>query len=106
VSLEGWIFVLGFRLLDVGLLIDVWRSQGIGCMAQVDLEVRQNRHQPLCDLVPMAEAVLGTVLNRLARDGRLALAEQAAFATAPFGARATTPPVRERPPQADVARAA
>jgi glucosyl-3-phosphoglycerate synthase len=40
-------------------------------MAQVDLEVRYNHHQPLPDLGPMAYAVLRAILERLRRDGRL-----------------------------------
>jgi glucosyl-3-phosphoglycerate synthase len=44
---------------------------GTDGMAQVDLEVRRNRHQPLSALAPMAREVLGTVMERLAADGRL-----------------------------------
>jgi hypothetical protein len=40
-------------------------------MAQVDLDVRQNNHQPLERLGPMASAVLDSVAVRLAREGRL-----------------------------------
>jgi glucosyl-3-phosphoglycerate synthase len=40
-------------------------------MAQVDLEVRYNHHQPLPDLGPMAYAVLRVILERLRADGRL-----------------------------------
>jgi glucosyl-3-phosphoglycerate synthase len=40
-------------------------------MAQVDLDVRLNRHQSLRDLAPMAHAVLQVVLERLRADGRL-----------------------------------
>jgi glucosyl-3-phosphoglycerate synthase len=40
-------------------------------MAQVDLEVRLNRHQPLRQLGPMAYAVLSAILERLRREGRL-----------------------------------
>jgi glucosyl-3-phosphoglycerate synthase len=40
-------------------------------MAQVDLDVRQNYHQPLPQLGPMAYAVLRVVLERLRADGRL-----------------------------------
>ncbi len=58
--------------VDVGLLIDVYAAVGIDALAQVDLDVRQNRHQPLEALVPMASAVLGAVTSRLRRDGRLA----------------------------------
>jgi glucosyl-3-phosphoglycerate synthase len=40
-------------------------------MAQVDLDVRHNYHQPLPQLGPMAYAVLRVVLERLRADGRL-----------------------------------
>jgi glucosyl-3-phosphoglycerate synthase len=41
-------------------------------MAQVDLDVRLNRHQSLRDLAPMAYAVLRVMLDRLRAEGRLA----------------------------------
>ena len=44
---------------------------GTAGMAQVDLDVRLNRHQPLRELGPMAYAVLRVVLERLRADGRL-----------------------------------
>ena len=44
---------------------------GIGGMAQVDLDVRLNHHQPLRQLAPMAYAVLRVVLERLRAEGRL-----------------------------------
>jgi glucosyl-3-phosphoglycerate synthase len=40
-------------------------------MAQVDLDVRLNRHQPLTQLGPMAYEVLRVILERLRTDGRL-----------------------------------
>jgi hypothetical protein len=40
-------------------------------MAQVDLDVRLNSHQPLRDLAPMAYAVLRVILERLRDEGRL-----------------------------------
>ena len=40
-------------------------------MAQVDLDVRRNRHQPLSELGPMAYAVLQVVTDRLREEGRL-----------------------------------
>jgi len=58
--------------VEMGLLIDVWADAGLDALAQVDLESRQNRHQPLEDLTPMAAAVLGAVTSRLRREGRLA----------------------------------
>ncbi len=55
--LERLPFAAGYGV-EIGMLIDVWRSVGIERMAQVDLGVRQNRHQPLRDLSAMAYAVL------------------------------------------------
>ena len=44
---------------------------GVERMAQVDLDVRRNYHQPLPQLGPMAYAVLRVVLERLRGDRRL-----------------------------------
>ena len=44
---------------------------GVGPMAQVDLDVRRNHHQPLPQLGPMAYAVLRVILERLRAEGRL-----------------------------------
>jgi glucosyl-3-phosphoglycerate synthase len=67
-------FACGYAV-DVALLIDVWRATGLGGMAQVDLDVRQNRHQSLEDLGPMADAVVAAVMNRVEDDS--ARSEQA-----------------------------
>jgi glucosyl-3-phosphoglycerate synthase len=69
--LEGLPFATGYGV-DIGLLIDVYSAVGLEGIAQVDLDVRQNAHQPLRDLGPMASAVLETVAARLEREGRLA----------------------------------
>jgi glucosyl-3-phosphoglycerate synthase len=63
-------FVTGYGV-DIALLIDAHAAVGLARIAQVDLEVRQNHHQTLRDLGPMADAVLAAVSARLARDGRL-----------------------------------
>jgi glucosyl-3-phosphoglycerate synthase len=44
---------------------------GTDGMAQVDLDVRLNRHQPLHQLSPMAYAVLRVLTERLRAEGRL-----------------------------------
>ena len=44
---------------------------GTDGMAQVDLDVRHNHHQPLPALGPMAYAVLRVILERLREEGRL-----------------------------------
>jgi glucosyl-3-phosphoglycerate synthase len=68
--LERMPFCTGYAV-EMGLLLDVHADAGIDALAQVDLDVRQNRHQRLEDLTPMAAAVLGAVTSRLRREGRL-----------------------------------
>lgn len=68
--LERLPFLLGYAV-DLGLLIDAWSVLGLDRMAQVDLDVRQNRHRPLEELGPMADAVLAAVTGRLRDEGRL-----------------------------------
>lgn len=68
--LERIPFATGYGV-DIGLLIDAYAVAGLEAIAQVDLEIRQNAHQPLRDLGPMAYAVLRAVAIRLEREGRL-----------------------------------
>jgi glucosyl-3-phosphoglycerate synthase len=68
--LEALPFASGYGV-DIGLLLDAYRLVGLQGLAQVDLEVRQNAHQPLRDLGPMAFAVLHAVASRLEQEGRL-----------------------------------
>jgi glucosyl-3-phosphoglycerate synthase len=64
-------FATGYAV-ETAMLLHVRDALGgTDAMAQVDLEVRHNRHQSLPDLGPMAYAVLRTILERLRRDGRL-----------------------------------
>ena len=68
--LERLPFCTGYTV-EIAMLIDAWNAVGIEAMAQVDLEERQNRHQPLSALRGMADAVVGGVIERLRREGRL-----------------------------------
>ncbi len=68
--LERIPFVTGYGV-DIALLLDAYRADGLDAIAQVDLDVRQNAHQPLRDLGPMAFAVLQALAVRLEREGRL-----------------------------------
>jgi glucosyl-3-phosphoglycerate synthase len=68
--LERLPFATGYGV-DIGLLIDAYAVAGLDAIAQVDLDERQNAHQPLRDLGPMAYAVLQAVAVRLEREGRL-----------------------------------
>jgi glucosyl-3-phosphoglycerate synthase len=81
-------FACGYAV-DMALLIDAWHAVGIDGLAQVDLVVRQNQHQPLDRLGPMATEVLAAVTSRLERDGVLE----------------GTTELLERPPMASVAPA-
>ena len=76
--LERLPFVTGYGV-EIGMLIDAWREVGLEGLAQVDLDVRQNRHRPLHELSLMASAVLAAVSARLVREGRLTPAERSAF---------------------------
>lgn len=81
--LESLPFVTGYGV-DVALLIDAWREVGPDGMAQVDLDVRQNDHQSLADLGPMASAVLDAVLSRLdPRAGGLQIEQRPPHAVRP-----------------------
>jgi glucosyl-3-phosphoglycerate synthase len=68
--LERLPFTTGYGV-DIGLLLDACAAVGLDRIAQVDLDVRQNAHQPLHDLGPMAYAVLRAVASRLEAEGRL-----------------------------------
>ena len=64
-------FGTGYSIETSMLLHARDRLAGTYGMAQVDLEERQNHHQPLPKLGPMAYAVLRVVLERLRAEGRL-----------------------------------
>jgi len=68
--LEGLPFATGYGV-EIAMLIDVWRGGGLEGIAQVDLDVHCNRHQPLSALTPMALEVLATIARRLEWEGRL-----------------------------------
>jgi glucosyl-3-phosphoglycerate synthase len=61
--LERLPFATGYAV-EIAMLIDAYELAGIGAIAQVDLDERQNRHQPLSELGPMATEVMRAVLDR------------------------------------------
>jgi glucosyl-3-phosphoglycerate synthase len=64
-------FATGYAV-ETAMLLDARELlSGTDGMAEVDLEVRRNRHKPLAELGPMADEVLSVVRERLERDGRL-----------------------------------
>jgi glucosyl-3-phosphoglycerate synthase len=64
-------FATGYAVETAMLLHARDALGGTDAMAQVDLEVRRNRHQALQALAPMAREVLGAVMERLHAEGRL-----------------------------------
>jgi glucosyl-3-phosphoglycerate synthase len=68
--LERIAFCTGYAV-ETGLLLDVHADVGLAAMAQVDLDVRQQRHQPIGNLTAMAADVVAAVSSRLRREGRL-----------------------------------
>ncbi|MGN6168904.1 MAG: glucosyl-3-phosphoglycerate synthase, partial [Solirubrobacteraceae bacterium] len=68
--LERLPFATGYGV-DIALLIDAYQVMGLAGLAQVNLDLRQNAHQPLRELAVMASAVLRAVAVRLEREGRL-----------------------------------
>jgi len=83
-------FTTGYGV-EIGMLLDAWHLLGGVGVAQVDLEVHHNTHQPLSALAAMAQSVLATVAVRLQREGRLS-----------ESAGTVAEPLLERPPLASV----
>jgi len=105
--LERLPFVTGYGV-DIALLLDAYQVLGLDGLAQVDLDVRQNAHQPLHDLGPMAHAVLRAVAARLERDGRLngPLPAELAAPAGPGELMTACEDAAERPPLATLRAAA
>jgi glucosyl-3-phosphoglycerate synthase len=61
--LEQIPFSAGYGV-EIAMLIDAWRLAGLDGLAQVDLGVRRQPHQPLRDLSAMAYAVLVAAQSR------------------------------------------
>lgn len=102
--LERIPFATGYAVETAMLLHARDALGGIDEMAQVDLDVRLNRHQPLPDLAPMAYAVLRVILERLRAEGRLRDDHVPPLQTADGGL--VQVELVERPPYATLRRAA
>lgn len=92
--LESIPFPVGYGV-EIAMLIDALRREGLTALAECDLGVRQNRHQPLRCLGEMSYAVLAAVERR--RGGRDAVIAGAYLRPWDDGSTAAVP-VRERPP--------
>ena len=94
-------FATGYAV-EIAMLIDAWREVGLDGLAQVDVEMRQNRHQPLGDLTQMAYAVLRAVCLRLEREGRLSELEDAGLVLPRETLEERDVRIVERPPLASI----
>ncbi|HEX6652968.1 MAG TPA: glucosyl-3-phosphoglycerate synthase [Thermoleophilaceae bacterium] len=93
-------FASGYAVETAMLLHALDILGGTGGMAQVDLDVRLNRHQSLRDLTPMAYAVLRVIQERLRADGRLVDDQPLPLQTADGGL--VQVEIVERPPFAEL----
>ncbi|HEX2702245.1 MAG TPA: hypothetical protein VHM72_02290, partial [Solirubrobacteraceae bacterium] len=85
-------FTTGYGV-EIAMLLDAYATVGLDGMAQVDLDIHNNHHQPLLALSTMAYEVLGVLAARLEREGRLTGLEPGAL----LGREAPRPSL-ERPP--------
>lgn len=94
--LERLPFPVGYGV-EIATLIDALEIAGLDALAEVDLGERQNRHQPLRDLAPMAFSVLAAVERRVGRGTAVSSSMRLPW-------RDDLPhavPIDERPPAAD-----
>ena len=82
-ALEAVPFVTGYGV-EVGLLIDLLELVGLDALAQVDLGVRQHRHQDNEGLGRMAAQIMLAALSRLDRQRRVIIANEPAPRLAQF----------------------
>jgi glucosyl-3-phosphoglycerate synthase len=94
-------FATGYAV-EIAMLIDAWKEVGLDGLAQVDIELRQNRHQPLAELTPMAYSVLRAVCTRLEREGRLNELDETELLLPGETLEERDVPLIERPPLASI----
>ncbi len=106
-------FFSGYAV-ELGLLIDLSRTAGLGALAQVDLGARRHANQPTAALGAMASTITQAVLRRLADEGRVP--EALVAAAGPYARPVPGPEglvlshtdtrPRQRPPMAEALAAA
>lgn len=95
-------FATGYGV-ETAMLLDVLDEVGLEAMAQCDLGVHRNAHQPLDALAPMAYAVLRVIAERLADRGRLSELDPGPLVERDGGERAVE--ILRRPPLCTLAGA-
>jgi glucosyl-3-phosphoglycerate synthase len=56
--------------LEIGLILNIYRSLGISSFAQVDMDIRCHRNRSVADLGKMAFAILHVLLKELQKDNK------------------------------------
>lgn len=103
--LESISFPVGYGI-EIAMLIDALDLLGLDALAQVDLEKRQNRHQPLPNLSAMAYGVLTAAARRVHDTSALKTFGAGTIALPmPDGLELRRVPVEERPPLRSLRRA-
>jgi nucleotide-binding universal stress UspA family protein len=74
-ALERVPFFTGYGV-ETGLLLDLFNEIGLNAIAQVDLEERIHRNQPLASLSQMAFAILQVVIQRLQEKNRIQIMDE------------------------------
>jgi glucosyl-3-phosphoglycerate synthase len=92
--LERLPFTTGYGV-ELAMLLDVLDAVGLEGMAQVDLDIHHNSHQPVAALSEMSYALLRVLAGRLEAEGRLVELEPAPLIS---GEREYDAPPVERPP--------
>ena len=99
--LESIPFFTGYGV-EIGMLIDTWRSRGLAAIAQTDLRTRVHRNQDIDALSRMAFGVLQAALARADADAAAAIVptyrQFARGDDGVVGMHETTVEVTERPP--------
>lgn len=104
--LESIRFPVGYGV-EIAMLIDALDLLGLDALAQVDLETRQNRHQPLPNLSAMAYGVLTAAARRVHDTSAMRAFGAGTIALPmPDGLELRRVPVEERPPLRSLRRAA
>jgi glucosyl-3-phosphoglycerate synthase len=106
--LESLPFSVGYGV-EIGHLVDILRTRGVGCIGQVDLDRRVHRNQPVQALSRMAFGIMSTFFSRLVKYGdadNIRRLHSAHVALSVIGSRHETVfseiPVHERPPMAEI----
>jgi glucosyl-3-phosphoglycerate synthase len=62
--------------VEIGLLLDMYFSYGIDCIAQVDMDQRVHRNRPLQELHAMSSSILRVFLQKMHTHGAISISKE------------------------------